>query len=504
MLKFAYYTGLTVRNGLIAVGGPELENNIVFTALRDDFYGGDTNADSNLTVPDIYSSYGRWNGITFENESLDPYCQLQNVIIRYAYNGGVIANSASPTITYSALKDNRYGLVANGASDPQINYSDIYDNTTLGIQNNSSNPLDAAYNWWGDDSGPTHSSNPGGTGQTISDNVEYVPFLTSGAYNPVAGDVSLNGGIQSYDASLVLKYVVDPGGAGALSSLQQRVADVSNNGLIQAWDASLILQYVVDKIDSFPSEVHKIQAVPESSQGLRSIIALQKVTSGRAIVSDGKAAFGEFVDIPVRIEHLDGMTAAQLIINYEPARMSVSMIKACGAAENMNLAFHDNRDMGELSVALAGSEIIPSDGSIVMLTLKVSEDVKGAVVSPLVIKQFIANETDLTESALSGNIEITGKPVSYALAQNYPNPFNPTTTIRYEVPDEHVRVTIAVYNALGQLVRTLVDETQDAGRYTVVWDGRDNSGLRVSSGTYIYRMRAGDRFTFTRKLLLIK
>lgn len=77
------------------------------------------------------------------------------------------------------------------------------------------------------------------------------------------------------------------------------------------------------------------------------------------------------------------------------------------------------------------------------------------------------------------------------LVGNYPNPFNPTTEITYSLaqPDH---VTLSVYNAKGQHVRTLVDTHQDASTHTVVWDGRDNRGTLQPSGLYMCRMHAQD------------
>ncbi len=88
-------------------------------------------------------------------------------------------------------------------------------------------------------------------------------------------------------------------------------------------------------------------------------------------------------------------------------------------------------------------------------------------------------------------------PDEFALNDNYPNPFNPTTTIRYDLP-ESSEVRIEVYNVLGQHVSTLVNETRQAGHHEVTFDAAD-----LSSGTYIYRIEAGD-FVDSRQMLLVK
>jgi hypothetical protein len=88
-------------------------------------------------------------------------------------------------------------------------------------------------------------------------------------------------------------------------------------------------------------------------------------------------------------------------------------------------------------------------------------------------------------------------PVSYLLAQNYPNPFNPSTAIRYELPHAS-RVSLKVYNTLGQEVSTLVNENKSAGVYTLQFDAGN-----LASGVYFYRIQAGD-FVATKRLLLLK
>ena len=88
-------------------------------------------------------------------------------------------------------------------------------------------------------------------------------------------------------------------------------------------------------------------------------------------------------------------------------------------------------------------------------------------------------------------------PVDYALAQNYPNPFNPVTTIRYALPKSS-KVTLMIYNLMGQEVARLVDGKQSAGNHNVTWNASN-----ISSGIYFYRLRAGD-FVQTRKMVLLK
>ncbi|NOX19304.1 MAG: T9SS type A sorting domain-containing protein [Chlorobi bacterium] len=104
------------------------------------------------------------------------------------------------------------------------------------------------------------------------------------------------------------------------------------------------------------------------------------------------------------------------------------------------------------------------------------------------------NVTDVT-----GEIEI---PSIFTVSQNYPNPFNPSTTIEFGLPEASF-VSIRIYNMLGQEVNTLVSSDFNAGTYRTVWNGTDNSGNKVASGTYIYRVTSGKNAA-TKKLILLK
>jgi len=93
-------------------------------------------------------------------------------------------------------------------------------------------------------------------------------------------------------------------------------------------------------------------------------------------------------------------------------------------------------------------------------------------------------------------------PASFALRENIPNPFNLTTKIGYALPGG-CEVELAIYNLLGQEVRILVDEYQQAGYKSILWDGRDEGGNPVSSGVYFYRLSAGE-FSKIHKMTLLK
>jgi P pilus assembly chaperone PapD len=113
----------------------------------------------------------------------------------------------------------------------------------------------------------------------------------------------------------------------------------------------------------------------------------------------------------------------------------------------------------------------------------------------------VTKETGFARSdegaGLAGDI-----PAAMALHRNFPNPFNPSTSIRYDLSHDS-KVVLKVYSMLGQEIAVLVDDFQTAGYRSAIWDGRNSAGDPVSSGTYLYRMQAGE-FTATGRMLFLK
>jgi hypothetical protein len=99
-------------------------------------------------------------------------------------------------------------------------------------------------------------------------------------------------------------------------------------------------------------------------------------------------------------------------------------------------------------------------------------------------------------------VEVDFAPSDFALLQNYPNPFNPNTKIQFQVPRTS-SVTVKIYDMLGQEVSTLFAGEVVSGTYTANWNGLNDAGVQMSSGSYIYKMVAGD-FVQSKKMQLLK
>jgi len=107
-------------------------------------------------------------------------------------------------------------------------------------------------------------------------------------------------------------------------------------------------------------------------------------------------------------------------------------------------------------------------------------------------------------NASAAVLSINGEllPEVFSLHQNYPNPFNPVTKLRYDLP-ENGHVNITIYDMLGREVKTLINQAQDAGYRSLIWDATNDYGKPVSAGIYLYQIQAGE-YMQTKKMVLLK
>jgi len=131
---------------------------------------------------------------------------------------------------------------------------------------------------------------------------------------------------------------------------------------------------------------------------------------------------------------------------------------------------------------------LPSASGQYLDTLRI---VSNAPVSPALVKVSVQSLSSI------GREPLAKSPRKFELEQNYPNPFNPSTVIRYRIAEPSM-VVLKVYDVLGRELTTLVHERQAAGQYSIVFNAQS-----LSSGTYFYRLTAGE-FTSIKKMLLVK
>jgi hypothetical protein len=144
----------------------------------------------------------------------------------------------------------------------------------------------------------------------------------------------------------------------------------------------------------------------------------------------------------------------------------------------------------------------PSD----LMTIKFSfRSVYTNAFEPFISRTFKQSNDGKCKELAKTAAGLTDPIKEFTIFNNYPNPFNSTTQIKYNIPQSG-KVKLIIYNILGQKVKTLVDAIQNTGKYSVIWDGRNEYGNEVGSGVYFYTVvykseKVSER---TKKILLLK
>ena len=115
---------------------------------------------------------------------------------------------------------------------------------------------------------------------------------------------------------------------------------------------------------------------------------------------------------------------------------------------------------------------------------------------------FVTNPGDPNSHPQATDADEYEIPTSYRLLNNYPNPFNPSTTIAFEIPQPEL-VSLKIYSMSGELVKSFSEEYLPGGHFEKVWNGKNEFGRDVSSGVYIYRLKAG-KFERSARMMLLK
>jgi len=200
------------------------------------------------------------------------------------------------------------------------------------------------------------------------------------------------------------------------------------------------------------------------------------------------------------------VAGVQMEIEFNPDE--VTLLDPSLTPLTKNLQIFSSTDKGIQRngiVDVSGENLIPAGGGSLINLRATGKDLSSIKIksATLVDKDAMPLTLDLSRELKQEEVgHSLSKPASFSLSQNYPNPFNPETSIGYALPQD-AKVKLVIYDLLGKKVRTLVDEYQPAGYKTTRWDGRDEMGNQVASGTYFYRLKA-DEFLEVRKMMLVK
>ncbi|MDE0962869.1 MAG: T9SS type A sorting domain-containing protein, partial [Candidatus Latescibacteria bacterium] len=280
------------------------------------------------------------------------------------------------------------------------------------------------------------------------------------------------------------------------------LADVTNDGRVGIEDLSMVASNISNSTGFGAPPVYK-RAVATSNTGS----ALEVIAPDFA----GEWRAGEEVELVFMARGLGDLAGYEMEFSYDPFDMSVVGEVEPGAvfAGNPQGAFQRlQEDEGRIRVAGARYGKVWSaagDGELLRVKVRLHQDGFPESLS-LQDGRLISSAYESAPLEFLRDPSLLAVPDDFALSQNYPNPFNPSTTIPFSVPAfgaGMVPTSVEIFNAIGQRVKVLVQESVQPGYYRAVWAGDDAAGRQVGSGIYFYRVKVGESLQ-VRRMTLVK
>jgi hypothetical protein len=422
-----------------------------------------------------------FQSITKGSNVSDPSWILETNVVR----GPITSNGASKDEIFVLLYNINQGPGwALGPGDYLDMFHVNYRVANLtGLQNNIKSSIQIAF-----EQGSTYDGNP----IDITGSRDYLTVIAQATNGNGWGDVNGDGCVDILDLILVVDHIVgrDSIPAGSPAFARADIApwpgtpEPQPDGLINVQDLSVIQNIILTGFfpNGNPVGPCGYVALPKSNGDEDAIVTI-------FINGEGISAY---------LDSRVGIRGAQIefsSVASNPENMVINTPLGDGyylrSDELLRTLMYDRQGQKYIG---AGIDNFMAD---MPFNLKDPQDVS---VAKLILVDM--NRQKVGNIAIEVIYGQTPLPLDYILFQNYPNPFNPSTSVKFQVPKTS-DVTIAVYDMLGQEVRTLFAGEVMRGTYTVNWDGINKEGAKVASGTYIYRMTAGE-FIQSKKMVLIK
>lgn len=351
-----------------------------------------------------------------------------------------------------------------------------------------------------------------------------VPRLTASYTLKAAKDSGdTRNAISAFDASLVLRYVVDLYKLTTFKN-QSTCADVNSNNMITAYDASLILRFIVQYNDA--TDIGKWHMTPADTTISNLTESVHNIIIHAYMIGDVSGNWNDFdseqprrdassiativynkftqCDISTDNGMVKGYRAilsmkdtkeeifsGQFDISFDNERYQLHSVKSAQLL-NGYLTLHNVVD-NKILIAFAGTEAISENGEL-------------CVIEILPINEFMPHDTSLNNSeitfcmfnevkdqpvAIENEQKITNSTITTRITSVYPNPFMQKVAIQYSIKTvQHIRIDI--FDLRGRVLKTLVNEKLNAGSYKTFWDGNGITGQKIGTQIYILRFQSGD------------
>jgi len=343
----------------------------------------------------------------------------------------------------------------------------------------------------------TYSTWSGNYTLTVTGKMDHLVSVAKGANEHVGAAVT------SYDAALIARLAVD---LSTDDPTNLEAADVNRDNKITMYDAANVLRYAVALTPLSGSHAGEWTFEPEQVSYPYVVSDFSNQNFDSYVVGDVDASWttpdsglkkqsfdGEFtsrkvvassceISIPIEIPGQTRLLSFDVAMNYDADVLEFVRIDRNASLSDFNIALNTSLPNKLIAGGFSLNEVNVNQ---TLLTVVFKPRITSSQCTQISFDQVAINNRLLRFSPIE--IEFAGSnlvPTTFALLQNYPNPFNNATAIPFHVA-QFGRVTVLIFNALGEQVATLVDEAFNPGAYRISWNGTDTHGMPVSSGVYI-------------------
>jgi len=359
-----------------------------------------------------------------------------------------------------------------------------------------------------------------------SENGEYEFLVGAGdSFKTIAskqfGEHVSKNDITVYDAVLAARYVYQ---YETLTSGQQLAADADQNGSISLYDAVLIARFAIDLTNLESGFVNNWIFIPNERiyQDIQEDKTNQDFTgyivgnvhggwTGTDAQRKNFPVFSEYnklnlikhedqeLVIPLYIDGMHNVFSADIEIVYNYEDLKFARYEKSELTNNFEAVINAEQQ-GKFRMGLYSAKSIKNDGNLINIIFQIKDETKFQ--TEIKLTKFQLNNT-INKSAVA-TVNLNNKNsrlTNFKLHQNYPNPFNSGTIIRFEIPGKDV-VVINIYNELGQIIKTLLNEVKEPGEFAISWDGTNNQGVKEQSGIKFYKIIYKNNIQVRKMLLL--
>ena len=450
---------------------------------------GDNENDQETVGNANYTNIRSFGSISFIHENLSQGEE-------WFYRVSSIDNDGNETISneFSQILD------SEGPTAGTFDINNIYDNSYL----RSFNEITVTVNGWSDNSEIANYYM--GIGSSNDNNSADIVSFQSVSDDLTLSDLTLN----DYSTYYLKLYATDDGGNQSSVVIEEFITYSSMLGDSDSdWDVDITdLNSFVNNwpnIDIGPASGGSPYPMPslDNTADINDISVFSRnwlwtKAQGR-LAEDIEIMHTEFeaeiLDNQIIIELPEGITAGRFEIG------NLENIYDFNTDQKQGYIVLENKDKQNQYYEVEFGNLSSNDNEIVI-------NIDGAPIS----SDLELSYQLLSKDGMVGNGMIQLRnPEEFKLYQNFPNPFNNQTTIKYDIPSlmvNTVDVEIHIYNTLGKLVRTIDEGANLPGQHTIIWDGKNDDGEKVSSGVYFYQLRAKvdgqSDYNKTKKMVIVR